>query len=197
MSEKNLENLIATLKTEAIETAEKEAQAIIKAAQEEAHGILTDAREEKKHLLHTAEKEAKVSIEKGESALRQAARDVRLSLQIELLQLLKAVLENEVEAKFNPELLNTAIVKVIENIGSNLELKISTELEESLAIYIQQHLQTSDKLAEITIDNSVLKGLRITKKDEGWSYDISPEAIAQVLDKHLSVKWVKLFETEE
>lgn len=196
MSEKTLDSLIATLKTEAIEGAEKESDRIIKAAQNEAKRIVEYAEEERKQLLGDAEKEANATLNKGESALRQAARDVTVSLQNHLIELLKTVLERDVKASFTPELLESAVVKVIENIGDDVELKLSPDLEASLADNIQQRLQKSDNLVDITKDNSLSKSLSITKKDQGWNYHISPEAVTELLGTHLSNKWVKILRNE-
>ncbi len=196
MSEKTLNNLIATLKTEAIEVAEKEADVIVKAAHEEAQRILSDAQEIQQHTLLAAENDAQVILGKGESALRQAKRDVIVYLQNDLIQLLKSVLERDVKANFTPEILKSAVVKVIENIGGDVELKLSTDLQEGLADYVQQRLQDSDNLVDISVDSNLSKNLGITKKDQGWSYDISPETVTELLGSHLSKKWIKILKKE-
>jgi|GEM_PF-1748472 len=196
MSEKTLNNLIATLKIEAIEAAEKEADVIVKAAHEEAQRILSDAQEIQQHTLLAAENDAQVILDKGESALRQAKRDVIVYLQNDLIQLLKSVLERDVKANFTPEILKSAVVKVIENIGGDVELKLSTDLQEGLADYVQQRLQDSDNLVDISVDSNLSKNLDITKKDQGWSYHISPETVTELLGSHLSKKWIKILKNE-
>ena len=109
-----------------------------------------------------------------------------------MLQLLKAVLERDVKASFTPELLESAVVKVIENIDSEVELKLSSDFEASLADNIQQRLQKADSLIGITKDSSLSKSLIITKKDQGWNYQISPEAVTELLAMHLSNKWLEI-----
>ncbi|UII76496.1 hypothetical protein LV716_01530 [Flagellimonas sp. HMM57] len=196
MSEKTLDSLIATLKTEAIEGAEKESDAILKAAQNEAKRIVEEAEEKQKQILSNAQKEADATLSKGESALRQAARDVTVSLQNDLIQLLKAVLERDVATNFTPDVLGAAVVKVIENIGDEVALELSPDLEVKLADYIQQRLQKSDTLAGITTNSTLSKSLNITKKDQGWNYHISPEAVTELLGIHLSDKWMKILKSE-
>lgn len=196
MSETNLNNLIATLKTEAIDAAEKEAAAILNAARDKAQRTLRDAEEQQKARLQEAEKEAEAILIKGKSALRQAARDVTISLQNDLIQLLTAVLERDIQDNFTPELLKSAITKVIENIGSDVELDLSADLKEDLADHIQQRLQTSNQLLGITADSSLSKTINITKKNEGWNYQISTEAITELLAANLSGKWLKILKNE-
>ncbi|MBK7409932.1 MAG: hypothetical protein IPJ40_18930 [Saprospirales bacterium] len=88
-------------------------------------------------------------------------------------------------------------MKVIENIGSNVGLKLPGAFEQELADYIHQRLQASDDLVSITRDDSILSGFSITKTDQGWSYRISPEEIAELLQPHLIGKWVDILKKEE
>lgn len=197
MSEKNLDKLIASLKSEAIDAADKESKKILDAAEEKAQKIIQEAEQKREQILNDAETEAKAIVEKGESALRQAARDLSIAVRNDLIQLFEAVLEREVRKEFTPDLLKTAFVKVLENIGSHVELKLPEEFEQELADYIHQHLQGANGLVSITKENSNLKKLSITKTDEGWSYQISPEAVAELLQSHLIEKWVKLLKKDK
>lgn len=197
MSDKTLDKLIATLKSEAIDTADKESQKILEETHLQAQKILKGAEEKRERILMDAEKEAQATISKGESALRQAARDLNVTVQNDLLKLFGAVLEREVHGAFTPGLIKSAIVKVIENVGSEVELKLPADLEQELADYIHRHLQTSDGLVSITKDDNMLNGLSIVKTDQGWSYHISPEEVAELLNNHLSGKWANILKKGE
>jgi len=192
MSETTLNNLITTLKTEAIDAAEKEAAVIIKAAKEEAQRILNDAEQQQQQLLNDAEKEGQATLKKGESALRQAARDLTVTLRNDLMQLLKGVLEEDVNTNFTPELLQSAMVQVVENIGSGTQLTLSADLEAGLADYVQQRLQTSKASVAIMTDSTLNKRIQISQKGQGWSYEITPETVSALLGEHLSGKWENL-----
>jgi hypothetical protein len=41
-------------------------------------------------------------------------------------------------------------------------------------------------------NDKLLSGLSISKVDEGWSYDITAEAISDLLSQHLSQKWIDI-----
>ncbi len=196
MSEKTLDNLITTLKAEAIDKAEKEAAAIVKTAQEKAERMLYDAREQQKQLLEDAEKKVQVTLQKGESALRQAARDVTVTLRNDIIQLLKAMLNKDIEVNFTPELLRSAIVEVITNIGGNVELKLAANFTEGLSDYVVKRLQVPGQLIAISKDADLSKGFSIIERDQGWRYDISPETVTEVLYEHLSGRWVNMLKTE-
>jgi V/A-type H+-transporting ATPase subunit E len=195
MSEKSLDQLIASLKSEAIGAAEKESNEILEEARLQAQKILKEAEEEKEQILLDAEKEAQATIQKGESALRQAARDLYIALRNNLLQLFNSVLEKEIHTEFTPDLLKSAVVKVIENIGSEVELTLPEDFEKELADYIHKRLQSSDPVSIIKED-SMLKELTITKTDQGWSYEISPEEIAALLQSRLIGRWADIVKNE-
>lgn len=196
MSENTLDKLIATLKSEAIEAADKEANQIVENAEQRAHKIVKDAEEKRAALLNNAEKEAQATLNKGEGALKQAARDLTVSVRNDLLKLLKAALEQEVETNLNPDLMEKAILKVVENVGSGVVLKLPEDMETKLAEKIRKRLQESDNLDSIITDKTLLKGFVVTKTDQGWSYQISPEEVAELLNAHLSPKWVDMLKNE-
>lgn len=197
MSDKTLDQLISSLKSEAIEAAERESNKILEEARAQAQKILKGAEEQRDRMLTDAGNEAQATIRKGESALRQAARDLHIAVRNNLLELFRAVLEKEIHRTFTPDLVKSAVMKVVENIGGEVELKFPEAFEQELAEYIHQRLQTSDNLVSITGDDSILAGFSITKTNEGWSYDISPEEVAELLQPHLIGKWVDVLKNEE
>jgi len=158
MSEKSLDQLIATLKEE----------------------------------IEDAHKEAQVSLNKGEAALKQAVRDVTVSVRNDLLKLLKIVLSHEVESSFSPELVEKAVLTVVENVGSGVALQIPANKQMALAENLQSRLQSSNDIDKITKDSNLLKGFVVTKTDQGWSYEITPEEVTELLNKHLSPRWADM-----
>lgn len=197
MSNNSLDKLIASLKSEGIEAAEKEAAKILEKARQEAAKIRREAAAEKEQIVSDAEKEAQDILEKGESALRQAERDLALEVRNSLLQTFSGVLEKEIRREFSPDLVKTAIGKVIENVGSDVEFSLSETFEAELAEYVRQRTQQADRLVTGSKDENLLTGLTISKTDQGWSYEISPEEITGLLRAHLTGKWVEILKKEE
>jgi V/A-type H+-transporting ATPase subunit E len=196
MSDIALDQLIASLKKEAVDAAEKESEEILEKARLKARQIVQEAEAKKAALLAEAEEQAQDILNKGEIALRQAGRDYSISVRNELLQMFGAVLKTEAQQAFKPELMKTAIVNAIENIGSNVELKLSSEFSKELSAYIHGRLQSSSQVVSIVEDNTALNGFSITQEKEGWSYTISPEEVAEALYKHLSHSWVDILKKE-
>lgn len=192
MSQKSLDKLIENLKSEAIGAADREANKILEEARAKARNRIEAAETRSKELLEQAETESRAVLQKGEAALQQAARDVSVSARNELLGLLRTVLEQEVAATFSPDLIEKAVLKIMENVGSDASVELPADMEASLAKQIHKRLQASADIASMTTDSSLHQGFSISKQDEGWRYDISPEAVSDVLYAHLSPQWVAL-----
>ncbi|MBK7409931.1 MAG: hypothetical protein IPJ40_18925 [Saprospirales bacterium] len=96
MSDKTLDKLISSLKSEAIDAAERESNKILEEARSQAQKILKGAEEKRAQMLMDAEKELQATMSNGESALRQAARDLNIDVRNHLLKLFELVLEKEI-----------------------------------------------------------------------------------------------------
>ncbi|MFC2114322.1 hypothetical protein ACFLRI_03135 [Bacteroidota bacterium] len=188
MSDKNLEQLIDSIKTEAIDKAEKEAEKILSDAKLKAQGILKDAQQKKESELKDAGKEASEIIDKGKIALQQASRDLVLSLQNELLGLFKAALEKEIKAELKPDTIKSIILSVVDNMGKGGQINLPADNLKQLSDFIQ----TKAKDMSFSEDDTVSAGLKVVKTSEGWSYNINPETIAEALLPYLNTNWVEI-----
>jgi F0F1-type ATP synthase membrane subunit b/b' len=196
MSEQKLDALIAKVKSEAIEAAEKEAKEIINDAKQKAKQGLANAEAEKIKLLNNAHIEAKAIMNKGEIALKQAARDLQISIKNDLLKLLKSVLEAEVEGTFTADLYSKIILQITESVGNNTEISLPETTKTEIVDAIRKNVAASKNTVDIIKSKQLFSGLSITKKDEGWRYDITAEEITNLLSKHLSKKWLVLLNSK-
>lgn len=197
MSDNNLGQLISSLKTEAIEAAEKESASILKAAEEQAQQTIDNANRKKEEILSDAKEKADDILEKGKSALQRAARDFNISVRNDVINIFQAVFEKEIRKEFSPGLIKNAISKVIENVGSDAEIKFSPEAMEEMVSYIHSQVQSSEDLPSLIQDDSLLKGFSITKTSQGWTYTVSPEGVAESLRSHLSSNWIETLKDTE
>jgi vacuolar-type H+-ATPase subunit E/Vma4 len=196
MSDKNLENLIQTIKQEAIETADKKAAEILEQAKKEAADIIKSAQSKKAALIDEGEKTAEATINKGENALKQAARDLSITLHNDIKHLFRGVLEQEVDATFTPETIKTAVLKLLEQVGTNVEIQLPEALKKEVVAYIQKQLQHSKSITAISADTALLKGFKITNTNEGWSYQITPEDITGLLHSQLNNQWKEILSSK-
>ncbi|WP_299670019.1 hypothetical protein [uncultured Polaribacter sp.] len=197
MSDKTLDKLIATLKSEAIDAADIASKKIVEDAQVQAKKIVRSAEEKRKQILIEAQREAEATLSKGESALRQAARDLYITVQNDLLKLFQAVLKKEVNEAFNPDLIKSTVIKIIENVGSEVRLKLSEDFDQKLADHVHLRLLISENIVSLIKDDNILNGLSIANTDQGWSYHITPEEVAELLNNHLSRKWMNLLKNRQ
>ncbi|MDH3709351.1 MAG: hypothetical protein OER04_05665 [Cyclobacteriaceae bacterium] len=191
MTDKSLDQLIASLKTEAIEQAEKESATILEEAETRAHEILAAAEAKKNSLIMEAKKEAQAIVDEGQSALKVAARDLSISVRNQLLELFRKTFEAEVRDSFGPDLIRSVITRVIENVGTDVELRLPNNFMKELSEYIHEHVATASSISIIQ-DSALLEGLSIVKKDQGWSYDISPEQVMEAVMPQLNAKWIQI-----
>lgn len=197
MSDKNLDKLIQTIKREAIEAADKKVAEILENAEKEADAIINSAKIKKAALIEEGEKRAESTLNKGQKALQQAARDLSIMLHNDLKHLFKVVLQQEVDASFTPDLIKTAVLKTLEQLGTNAEVQLPESLKNDVASFIHKQLQQSKDVTKISANSSLVNGFTITKEDEGWSYHITPEEVTEILNSQLSNQWKEILNAKQ
>jgi len=196
MAEKTLDKLIETLRTEVIEAAEKESDQIIEGARAEAAAILAEVAVQSEEMIKKAEKESKSILDKGRGALDQAARDLNISVRNDLLQLLKSVLGREVQQGFSADVVEKAIGQILENVGIGVSLVLSEELAAELGNKVLDRLHSMSQLKEVQVDKALPDGIVLSHSEQGWSYDISSEAVTELLFYQLSPSWIRMMNKE-
>ena len=92
-----LQALLDRINEKGIEEADKEKERIIEEANAKARQIVEDAKTEANRIVEEAQKEAQLSEDKGREQLKQAARDIMLSLretlQTSMTKVMKECLE--------------------------------------------------------------------------------------------------------
>ena len=91
-----LQQLLDRIRTEGVEKAQDEAQAIIKQARAEADALVAKARDEAATLRREAERDAAAFARRAEESVRQAARDVRIQVEQDLVKTLENLLRRDV-----------------------------------------------------------------------------------------------------
>lgn len=197
MSDQNLDQLIKSLKTEAIDAAEKEAAKILHEATLKAQASLDKAKKKKSQIIADAETEAEAIVRKGEAAIQQAGRDLTLSLQDDLLQLFRSALEIEITKEFTPELVKSVIISMIENVGSGVEIKLPIETIRELGDFISSQIKSTGDNILFGQDDSLVSGMKIKETGEGWYYHITPETIAEALQPCLTDYWISILKEKK
>lgn len=199
--EVNLESLIAKIKKDGIEEAQQGAQQILDKARNQAQEIVETAKKESAGIIAKAEKEAGKLRSNTEAALRQAARDLILSLRQELTKLLEATFKTKVAAQFDESFLKELIMKFVsswaENRNAAFEVLLSKADAKKLHNLLASSLkETAAKTVEVKASQSVSHGFRIGIKGQDLHYDFSDEAILEALKVFLNPATTKLLDSD-
>lgn len=112
MNEK-LDSLLEKINREGVEKAEQIAEEITSRAKKEAENKLNQANEEAGKIIKEAEKEADSSKEKGIKSLRQAYRDIVISVKKEIGEIFNRILKEKVAGALAEEELAGILREVI------------------------------------------------------------------------------------
>ena len=186
-----LEDLIAKIKKDGIEEANKTAGEIIQKAELKAKAIIEEAKNKALEL----EKEAKASAVKLENnakaSLKQAARDLTLALKGELTVLFDRILKGNTGEALTPEFMSELIAKIINKRealgGVTWEVLVSkTDKEKLEKLLLGSFKKQAQTTIEIKINKAIDKGFRIGIKGQNLHYDFTDQSILEALKEFLN-----------
>lgn len=187
----DLKHVIEKVKKDGIEEAGRQKAEILKKAEDEAARIKDEAEKKKKSVLEKAEKEAEKTRKNAEDAMKQAARDLILSLRERITGLFDGVVRHKVSEELGSDNLKEIVItlaeKFIETEGGPTEIllgeKQKKELEDSLLSSFQEKLSEG---VEIKADKELKNGFKIGKRGTHSFYDFSDEAVSEAFYKFLN-----------
>lgn len=190
MSEE-LSHLIERIREEGVAKAEAEAEQIITGAKARAAAIVREAEATAQEMVATAEEEAKVFTERSRATLLQAARDLLLSVNEGVENIMQGLVAEAVRESLDTD----CIKRMLEGIAQSCDLLKGTadisvlvrpEDEKELVRYFAELYKR--KLAagiELHTSSDILRGFRIAFKDQAVYLDFTEEAVAQALSQLL------------
>lgn len=185
-----LKELIERIKSEGIENAENEADRIIKESQEAAKKIVADAESEADKIRKKAEEDAARREETGRASLKQAGRDVILSVEKRLQELFDKIIYQETSQVLKGNILEEAVMQVVKNWNSDVtDLKVLIAEDELEKIEENLRKKLSVKLSEGVEIKPLPKadaGFQISMKDGSAYYNFTAEGIAELLSQFLN-----------
>ena len=191
--EMDLQSIISKLKTEGVGEAEKEAADIVEEAKKKAADIVEEAKQREEEIIKKAEQEADRLKKNGEEAIRQASRDVLLSLREQIIALLDKVTKYEVAAQMSPALLKDMISKLAGKFERDKKLDVEILLSEKEKKDLEKVLigaLKKEMKKGVTIKTSpiVEHGFFIGEKGKSSYYDFTDEAVDEAFMAHLNPK---------
>ncbi|WP_114416524.1 ATPase [Marinospirillum perlucidum] len=211
-----IEALIEKLRAEGVQKGREEALQIIKDAEAEAELLLNQAREEAELLKAKASKEAAQKRQAGEDALKMAARDLLLEVKESLAhsftdQVDRLIEQQMDDAAFMRRLILELVGRVRDDAGLETAQEVEVllpatfigldELRRNAAEYregrLSQFVQSlsGELLREgVTFKAHGGQGIRVRLVGQEVEVDLSSEAIAKLLLRHLQPRFRALLE---
>ncbi len=194
--EMELNNLIDKIKREGVEQAEKDAGDVVSHAREEAKDIIKAAEKEKTDIIKDAEIQAGNFRKSAEETVRQAARDVLLSLRGRIAELFTRVVKDNISRELTPDVLKEVIVSAVRNFRKGGALDIEVLVSKKDRDRLQKSLFSAlakDVKAHLTLTGApgIEKGFRIGEKGKDSYFDFTGEAITESFTRYLNPKLVE------
>ena len=130
----------------------------------------------------------------GKASVKQAARDVLLSLQADLDQRLKSLVQASLGEALTPEVLGKIVLKMAEKYldgatDDQLEILLSPADAEALEAGLKAGVLSELKnKPEIKLSNAVASGLKIGIKGSDLYFDFSNDALTEVICNYAGPK---------
>lgn len=187
--EQQIQDLIASIKKEGIDSATNESKKILEEARRQADKIIAEAKAEKDKMLADAEKKIAVERQSSEAGIRQAARDVALSLKKSIEEKFQAILAKGVSKAMDADLVKKVLASVIsaEFAGKDVTVEVPEADLSALAGQIASEFAKELKGGvEFKGSSSLSGGFRVSEKDGSAYIDLSDEECTKLLYPYLS-----------
>ena len=206
MSESKLQELIDTLKTQAVESGEASSREIIEKAQREAKAIVDRAKGEANQIVRQAQGEADQKLKQLESSMEIAGSQFVTSLKREIEQNLLALPFKE---KVSKALADTDFLKeliravVLEYTGheecSDLQVLVPKDQQEKLVDFMVEVVKAQSDCGDPNHKGLTLKtgnvsfGFMINRMDGNVTLDFTDEAFLALFLKFLTPRFREFF----
>jgi V/A-type H+-transporting ATPase subunit E len=194
-----LQELLEKIKDKGIKQAEKEAERIKLAAEEKAKEIIAQAKNKAEQLIEEAKKEIASFKQSTDQALKQAARDLILSLKTQIQTLFDTVIRTEahslLKSKVLEDILLTVIKAWIEKGITNITLMVAPpDLERLEKFLLSKCASEMKKGMVIKPLPEIEAGFRIMETNGTAYYNITDQGIAEFFKEYLNPKLKFLLE---
>ena len=186
----NLDALLVKIRTEGVDKARAEADAIVAQARKDAEKIVATARSEAEQCKAQAQADADRFQQGAEATLRQAARDVRMKLEQDITSLLERTLGGEVDATLEA---GAIVGKLVEEAVETYlrDGAVTVAVAPKLAEALKARLAQKGEVTVVT-DAQMGTGFRVLLKGGRVEHDFTGEAVTQALTALLRPQLAKL-----
>ena len=177
-----LQGILDRINADGIAKADAERNAIIAKAKKEAEKIVADAKAEADEIKKSAESEVAAFEKRAENALRQAARDIKISLKSELEGRINRAVENASSEALTPEFMAQLIKMAAEKFVASPddEISVSCAVKDTSALDAALKAALADSLRKdpkILASSSIRSGLEVSFQNGGFCIDFTGDAV--------------------
>ncbi|MBP5671599.1 MAG: hypothetical protein J6X49_04350 [Victivallales bacterium] len=188
----DLQALLNKINEEGLKKAEAAKADIIAKAQAEAKSIIKKAQEEVDDCRAKAQADSQILVQKGEEALRQAARDMMLSLKQQLQSRVRTAVLQLMNSSLDAQQLPNIIAQIVqsylqkEGAEENLELLVNPQQLDTLSNAVKSMLAENLKgRCEFSPAPSVNNGFKLAFSDNDVLYDFTDQALADAIASYV------------
>ncbi|TVQ40632.1 MAG: V-type ATP synthase subunit E [Spirochaetaceae bacterium] len=186
-----LKEIIETIKSEGVQSAEKQAAQIVSEAEERGKSIVADAEKRAADIVRQARQEAEQTERTGRESLAQAGRDLVLNVEARLGRLFERVVQQTARESYDAQVLQRAIVKLVETWQQSGGGDITVQVGSDAAAEVEKalHARLGDQFtAGVTIVpvDGIDAGFRVSEKDGNAYYDFTAAGIAEILGEFVN-----------
>ena len=194
-----LQQLLDRIRTEGVEKAQAEAQALVEQARREAGEIVARAESEAKTFRETAQRDADAYQRRAEQSIRQAARDVLIQVDQDLVKRFEGLLSREVGAAVADEAsfrrwVSEAVAAYLKGGDKEVEVVVGGGAATQAAGLLARLRQEAGTEQGVTIapNPAVPAGFTLRLQGGRVAYSFTAEAITAALARLLRPQLAKL-----
>ena len=189
----DIKELIEKIQQDGVKIAEDKAKRIEIEAKQQAEEIVKKAKSQADKLIKEAQEKISKTEEAAKASLKQAARDMLLTLRKEICTLLDKIIKLNVSQALAPQELAKIIAILVEDFSSqdktNVAISLSKEDAQSLEKSFLGGLKEEIKKSVILKPSEDISGGFVISYDGGKShFDFSDKALAEYISQYLKPK---------
>lgn len=197
-----LQEIISKIHDEGVKEAEERARQIIESAEKQAKERIDRAKAEAETIRAEAHRDAEKTKAAGDAALKQASRDLLLSVKKELTALFETVQKEAVGETMTAETMASIISSFVEswmkNESDSLEVLVAEKdrdgLEKALTARLAKKLSGGYEVRPVRGINA---GFRVGSGDSAAFFDFTDETIGELLAAYLNPRLAELMRTND
>jgi V/A-type H+-transporting ATPase subunit E len=199
--ETQLQEIIDRIQKEGVASAEERAREVIARAEKQAQEKVREAEEKAQQIVRKGEQDADRMKAAGEAALRQAGRDLVLSVHQELEKLFSRVIRQEVVSSLSPEKTGEILAHLIKEWpkAEGDDLTVLVNQEDLAAIDAAMNAALGKAISGgVTLHpvRGVSAGFRIGSGENAEFFDMTDGTLAELLAAYLNPRLAHLLHSD-